>query len=97
MDNKPANPRAIWIDLLALYVVALIATLPYATLIAREDGLPSDVERIIANAVAAALGFWAFGSVVAWFNRMKSNRFLIASAVILVTAGLAFSAAYRRM
>ena len=97
MAHTDLELRPVWKDLLILYPIALIATLPYGGLLAREDGLQGDLIRTLANAAAAGLGFWFFGAIAIFARRKRANRFVYAIVVVVIFAGLASLTAIRRI
>lgn len=88
--------RRLLIEALALWPISLLALLPYAAIVAAEDGLPGDPERIIATAVAASIGIFIFGAIVLAIIRDKPRRLAWAVGVVLIACALATLAALRR-
>lgn len=93
-EETPA--RSVWIDLAALFTCSVIAAIPYGIMIAAEDGLPGNTERIIANSVAAGLGLTVAGGLLLLWKRKSSKRLLYALGLVVVMALLAFGQTLRR-
>ena len=88
--------RRLAVDMAALITCAILAAIPYGYMMAAEDGLPGDTERIIANSVASSLGFVALGAVLLFWKRKNPKRLQYAIVLVIVLAAFAFSATLRR-
>src|SRR5262245_22105213 len=96
-ENGLALPkRSVWIDLGALVTGAVLAAIPYGYMIAADDGLRGDLERIIANSVTSGLGFAFVGTLFLLWKRRNPKRLQHAMLLVVVIAALAFTTALRR-
>ena len=88
--------RGIAADLAALFACAILAAIPYGYMMAAEDGLPGDIERIVANSVAASLGFAAVGGALLVWKRKNPKRLKYAIIVVAIMALMALTTTVRR-